>query len=60
MGKLFVGALWGSMLVLCIWCLTVISIESDSALPVLSVFGLIFCGFGLAAFVIKMIIDNWD
>jgi len=60
MGKMFVGAIWGAVLVLSIWALTVYSLESDSALSVLAVFGLIGCGVALVCFVLKLIIDNRD
>jgi len=60
MGKMFVGAIWGVVLVLSIWSLTVYTLESNSALPVLAVFGLIGCGIAVVCFVLKLIIDNWD
>ena len=60
MGKMFVGAIWGAILVLSIWALTVYTLESSNALPVLAVFGLIGCGVALVCFVLKLIIDNWD
>jgi len=55
-----VGALWGAILVLSIWCLTTTSLSGNNPLPVLSVFGLIFCGVSLFIFLLKFVIENWD
>ena len=61
MGKFFVGAVWGAVLVLSIWCFTAYDINTtESVLPILSVFGLIGCGIGLVFWIGKIIIDNWD
>ena len=60
MGKLFVGAIWGAVLVLSIWCfVSGLSIEK-SVLPLLAVFGLIGCGIGFLWWIINLIASNWD
>jgi len=60
MGKMFVGAIWGSVLVLCIWCLVSGISVNESPLPLLAVFGLIGCGIGFMWWIINIIYIIWD
>ena len=60
MGKIFVGAVWGAVLVLSIWCLTSGVTVEESILPVLAVFGLIGCGIGFAVWMLDIVVNNWD
>jgi hypothetical protein len=56
MGKIIVGALWGSSLVLCIWAFNV----WDGDLLIIPVVGIIIVSGLLMAFVGDIIMEHWD
>jgi len=60
MGKMFVGAIWGAVLVLCIWVFASGLVIEESVLPLLAVFGLIGCGIGFVVWILDIVVNNWD